>query len=112
MYKLLFLSCLSFLLVGWSNPSQDLALTMTSDKSATPQVLPKEDQNAFITSQVRVALRTDPAFVENDITIKTDNGVVTLSGVVPDENAKASFESKAKSVEGVKSIKNDLTIKK
>lgn len=47
-----------------------------------------------------------------DVTINVDveNDVVTLTGTVPTDKQKARAEQVAKSIEGVKSVKNDLTV--
>jgi len=115
--KLLFVSSLCLLV--WGSPVQgdmnsSVPMTVTIEKkvSGSQGVLPQEDQNAYITSQVRVALRNIPGFVEDKVIIKTDRGVVTLTGTVADENVKTMLEENANSVIGVDSVKNDLKIEK
>lgn len=44
------------------------------------------------------------------ITATVDKGVATLSGECPDDACKTSAESAAKSVEGVKSVVNNITV--
>lgn len=109
----------SLCIMAWCSPAQGdmnrpVPMTVTIEKTVTgsPGILPQEDQNAFITSQVRVALRTIPGFVEDKVVINTDNNVVTLSGTVPDENVKVMLEEIANSVPGVDSVKNELKIEK
>ena len=46
-----------------------------------------------------------------NVDVTTDNGIVTLRGQVADANAKAAAESIASHIEGVKQVKNELTIK-
>ena len=107
--KLLFASSLCLLAYGF--PLQSNTLSTTIEKNIQHEV-PQQDQNAFISTQVVVALRSVPGFVEDKVVIKADKGVVTLSGTVADENIKASLEKSAKSVPGVVSVKNDLKIEK
>ena len=47
-----------------------------------------------------------------DVTIDVDveNDVVTLSGTVPNEAQKVKAEEIARSIEGVKSVKNEITV--
>lgn len=46
----------------------------------------------------------------NDVTITVKDGVATLTGTVPSEQAKSAAENNVKSVEGVKSVVNNLTV--
>lgn len=46
-----------------------------------------------------------------DIEVVSDNGVVTLSGIVPTVQDKINVEAKAKSVSGVASVMNNLQVK-
>lgn len=98
----------------WGEMNSPTPVKVTIEKQGTEMKheLPQQDQNAFITSQVRVALRNNPAFAEDKIIIKTEKGVVTLTGNVADENIKASLEKSAKAVPGVDSVKNELKIEK
>lgn len=64
-----------------------------------------------ITNQVKRHLAQDKFLKKADIDVKTNAGVVSLSGEVNDlsSSAKASFI--AWKVPGVKSVKNDITVK-
>ena len=46
----------------------------------------------------------------SSVTVAVKDGVATITGVVGDDAAKAKAESLAK-IEGVKSVKNDVTVK-
>jgi len=48
---------------------------------------------------------------DSTINVDVDNNVVTLSGTVPSAAQKARAEAVAKAVEGVKSVRNQLTVK-
>ena len=54
------------------------------------------------------ALKGDPA--TSGVTVEVKDGVATIKGEVADDAAKATAESKAK-VEGIKSVKNEVTVK-
>lgn len=44
------------------------------------------------------------------VTVSVDNGVVTLSGTVNDDDAKKNLEETVKKVDGVKSVTNNLEV--
>ena len=60
----------------------------------------------MITNNVKTEL-TDQ-HVPGNIAVTTDNGVVTLTGSVPDEQVKTRAEGVAKTASGVKYVVNDL----
>ncbi len=45
-----------------------------------------------------------------EVSVTVKGGVATLSGQVADESARTSVEAAAKSVKGVKSVNNELTV--
>ena len=63
-----------------------------------------------ITDTVNAAFRKDLKLKKAHILVKTDNGVVTLSGAVPDLLAGAHAAWIAWKVKGVRLIRNDLTV--
>jgi len=69
----------------------------------------KGPDDATITSNVRAKLAAD--LPGSTINVDTKEGVVTLSGMVNSDADKAKAEQLAKSVEGVKSVTNNLTVK-
>jgi osmotically-inducible protein OsmY len=64
-----------------------------------------------ITKRVKHTLSTEKALRKADISVKVNDGVVSLSGEAPDflTSARASWD--AWKVDGVRSVKNDLQIK-
>lgn len=99
---------------GWSDANSPAPISITIEKQGTEMKheVPQQDQDAFITSQVRVAFRNVPGFAEDKVMIKTDKGIVTLTGNVVDENIKNNLEKSAKGINGVKAVKNELKIEK
>lgn len=65
--------------------------------------------DATITSKIKVKFVADGIIGTN---VDTVNGEVTLKGAVDDAAEKAKAEQIAKETEGVKSVKNELTIEK
>ena len=67
--------------------------------------------DSVITTKVKTALFADPDVRSLDIGVETFKGVVQLSGFVNSaEQARKAVEI-AKSVEGVRSVKNSLVVK-
>jgi hyperosmotically inducible protein len=67
--------------------------------------------SAAITTQVKALLAADDFLKSFSISVETYKDVVQLSGFVDSEKAREKAEKHAKSVEGVKSVKNDLIVK-
>ncbi|NDP47619.1 MAG: BON domain-containing protein [Sulfuriferula multivorans] len=61
-----------------------------------------------ITAKVKVRLMGEDSLKKSDIDVTTTNGVVTLKGSASSSDAKSTAETAAKSVEGVKSVDNNL----
>ena len=71
----------------------------------------KGPDDATITSGVKAKIAADSPALANAVTVTTVEGVVTLSGAVDSESIKSKVEKDAKSVAGVKSVVNSLTVK-
>lgn len=65
--------------------------------------------DASITTQIKSILMKEEKLKQSNISVTTTNGVVTLDGTASDSKAKSLAESKAKSIDGVKSVDNNLT---
>lgn len=61
-----------------------------------------------ITAKVKARLMSESSLKNSKISVTTTNGVVTLTGSASDEKAKSLAETRAKMVEGVKSVDNAL----
>jgi hyperosmotically inducible protein len=66
--------------------------------------------DGWLWTKTRALLATADDLRESTINVDVDNAVVTLSGTVGSAAQKASAEKVAKSVEGVASVKNNLTV--
>ncbi|HKR60150.1 MAG TPA: BON domain-containing protein, partial [Pyrinomonadaceae bacterium] len=71
----------------------------------------KGPDDVTITSNVKAKIAADSPALANAVTVGTAEGVVTLTGAVDSDAIKAKVETDAKSVEGVKSVVNNLTVK-
>ncbi len=67
--------------------------------------------DSAVTAKVKAALVDDSAIKSTDISVKTDAGVVTLSGFVTSQDQAEKAVTLAKSVEGVKSVSDKLHVR-
>jgi osmotically-inducible protein OsmY len=68
--------------------------------------------DSLITGKVKAALVADPELKATEINVETYKGTVQLSGFVasPDDASKAA--ALTRKVAGVKSVKNDIAVKR
>ena len=70
-----------------------------------------DDKDAAITTRVNEQIAKDSSLTKSGIHAQTNAGVVSLSGEVADLMTSAQASWTAWQVPGVKSVKNDLTVK-
>jgi hyperosmotically inducible periplasmic protein len=76
---------------------------------------PKSDQpvtDTMITTKVKTELAKDDTTKARHINVTTKDGVVRLSGMVDSATEKQKAEEDAKTIEGVVSVDNQLTVKR
>lgn len=67
--------------------------------------------DATITAGVKAAIRQEPSLQVSEINVETSGGVVQLSGFVSSAANIAVASTAARSVNGVKSVRNDIRLK-
>jgi osmotically-inducible protein OsmY len=67
--------------------------------------------DTVITARVKAALIDNESLSANEINVETREGVVQLSGFVDDRSDIAEAGEVTEDIEGVRSVKNDLTLK-
>jgi hyperosmotically inducible protein len=67
--------------------------------------------DVMITSKVKVAILGESTLKSAEINVETYKGVVQLSGFVSSQSAASKAVELARSVKGVRSVKNDMLIK-
>ncbi|MDR3412599.1 MAG: BON domain-containing protein [Formivibrio sp.] len=67
--------------------------------------------DSVITTKVKAAILEEPTLKVTEINVETFKGVVQLSGFVSSQAAASKAVEVARSVRGVKSVKNDMHIK-
>ncbi|HSB95592.1 MAG TPA: BON domain-containing protein [Spongiibacteraceae bacterium] len=85
-----------------------------AEESGAPQ--PHSDglsatiSDTTITAKVKTKLMGEDSLKGSEVHVTTTNGVVTLDGTVLNKNAKDAASNAAQSVEGVRSVDNDLVV--
>ncbi|HEY0060785.1 MAG TPA: BON domain-containing protein [Telluria sp.] len=67
--------------------------------------------DAVITGKVKAALVADPQLKATEINVETYKGTVQLSGFVSSQEDITKALQMTRDVAGVKSVKNDMTVK-
>lgn len=81
-------------------------------KDEKEQSLKEYTDDALITSAVKASFLTDDIVSALAVSVETQEGVVHLTGEVESQAQISQAERVAKDVDGVQTVKNDLTIKK
>lgn len=68
-------------------------------------------KDAALTERVKTALAGDSALAGRDIEVETRDGVVQLSGFVDSEDQRTAALMRARSVQGVHEVRNDLSLR-
>ena len=91
------------------------AFAQKTSEQATEEGRQKNTQyakDATLTSKLHTALANDVGLKTlRSINVDSDQGVVTLKGVVDSEDLKRRAEAVARKVGGVSSVKNELQVK-
>jgi hyperosmotically inducible protein len=99
--------------------AEEIARGVSGVKSVnnTLQVVPTLQRKAVdvkdsdVKKSVVERLGVDQQLKTADITVRADNGMVTLMGTVPDVRAKSRAAEVARKVPGVRAIRNELQLK-
>ena len=67
--------------------------------------------DTVITTKVKAAILNEPSLKSAEINVETFKGVVQLSGFVTSQAAESRAVEVARTVGGVKSVKNDMRLK-
>ena len=66
--------------------------------------------DSMVTARVKKAIYNEPSLKVTDISVKTENAVVSLSGAVKNRNDRTKAAEVARHVDGVKLVKNELKV--
>lgn len=84
-----------------------VACASTPQQSSTGEVV----DDSVITTKIKTQLAADEFLKSFQISVETRKGIVELSGFVDSQNAKDKAGQIARSVDGVKSVRNALIVK-
>jgi hyperosmotically inducible periplasmic protein len=94
------------------NPEKSKGIVGNAEEKAKEGYSESKDalSNARITSEVKLKFAADDTVKALNIDVDTNNGVVTLNGTVNSKKELNQAVQLAKSVDGVKHVKSNLTI--
>ena len=81
------------------------------DSVITANVKTQMLDDTAITASVKTRMLDDERVAGTSITVETLNGTVMLSGFAKSQAERAAAESIARSVDGVKAVKNEITVR-
>jgi hyperosmotically inducible protein len=87
-----------------------LAMVSACSSTRTQQSAGEVIDDSVLTSKVKVALIDDPVTKAGQINVETFRGVVQLGGFVDNARIKEQATRVARSVTGVKEVRNDLRV--
>ena len=88
-----------------------LAFAVGCASTATQEGTGEYVDDTVITTKVKAAIFNEPTLKVNEINVETFKGVVQLSGFVSSKAAEVKAVEVARTVRGVKSVKNDMRVK-
>jgi len=106
-----------------SNPnpmpsSTDTTSTTTTTTASNPTVAPGPAGDAtgavsetLTTGKVKAAIAADPGMKDSDVSVSTNNGVVTLSGTVKSQDQISLAQGIAQKMDGVQKVETNLAVK-
>lgn len=98
----------------WSTADRDMATTTTRPATAIEQSAVEAPADRIMSSNIRSALNSISnlgAAETRNVLITSRNGVVTLSGTVPNSEVRDSIENTTKALSGVRQVVNNLQIR-
>jgi len=106
-----------------SNPnpvpsSTDTTSTTTTTTASNPTVAPGPAGDAtgavsetLTTGKVKAAIAADPGMKDSDVSVSTNNGVVTLTGTVKSQDQISLAQGIAQKMDGVQKVETNLAVK-
>ena len=88
-----------------------VAITLGCASTAKQEGTGEYVDDTVITSKVKAAILNEPTLKSAEINVETFKGVVQLSGFVTSQAAESKAIEVARTVGGVKSVKNDMRLK-
>jgi hyperosmotically inducible protein len=110
-YSLPFFSLLALLASGCTATKNAGVAVGEGTKEAAQQVT-QVATDASVTAAVKMKMADDPDVAAMDINVDTTDGIVTLNGAVQSSAVAQKAVGIANSVDGVTSVKSNLTVRR
>ena len=95
-------------------PAQPPAEQAAPQPSPAPAPAPVAARDAFsdtiISARIKSALLSDPGMTGSDVSVNTDRGVVSLTGIIKSQEQAAIASAHASRQDGVMRIENHLSV--
>jgi len=110
-------SLASFALAAASAPTADTSASPprdTTTAASTPVTGAKSSNvvaDTMVTGKVKTAITADNAMKDADVSVKTENGVVTLTGTVKSPDQVTLASALAQRQEGVRRVENQVAVR-
>ncbi len=88
-----------------------LAVTLGCASTAKQEGTGEYVDDTVITGKVKAAILNEPTLKSAEVNVETFKGVVQLSGFVSSKEAENKAVAVARTVAGVKSVKDDMRVK-
>ena len=110
-YSIPFL-CLFALLASGCTATKNTGIAVGEGAKEAAQQVNQTATDASITAAVKMKMADDPDVAAMDINVDTTDGKVTLNGTVQNSAEEGKAVDLAKSVDGVKSVKSNLVVRR
>jgi osmotically-inducible protein OsmY len=111
--NILFLAIIAAALAVGGCASNTQTSSKDSTKDSTKETPGQYVDDATVTAKVKTAIASDVGVkAASNVNVETYRGVVQLSGFADSEDQAAKAVTAAKKVSGVRSVKNDIRIKR
>jgi hyperosmotically inducible protein len=109
-FGVLILASIASVVAPAASTAQSTTEKMEQKVKGAAQDAKTEISDSWLTAKTKIALFADDRIKGGQVSVETIKGEVSLRGKVDSEEAKAAAGSVAKTVDGVKSVRNDLEV--
>ena len=106
------LYCLTALLAAGCTATKNTGIAVGEGAKEAAEQVNQTATDASITAAVKMKMADDPNVSASDINVDTADGRVTLNGTVQNSSEADKAVNLAKSVDGVKSVKSNLVVRR
>lgn len=109
-FGVLILASMASVIAPAASIAQSTTEKMEQKVKGAAQDAKTEISDSWLTAKTKIALFADDRIKGGQVSVETIKGEVSLRGKVDSQEAKAAAGSVAKTVDGVKSVRNDLEV--